>query len=145
MEYEQFVEKVQREAGLRSADQAERIIGSVFVTLGERLGKGERDLLADQLPKKLKVYLGDETSPPTFDLEEFYNRVQTRADVGHPEAIRQARCVVSVLSWVIGENQLHRIFSGLQGDFDELLSGPKSSLSPTMDSSEFGSEAGLAE
>ncbi len=144
MEYEQFVENVQREAGLRSTE-AERIVRAVFVTLAERLGKGERDLLADQLPKKLKIYLGNEASPPTFAIEEFYNRIQSRADIGHPEAIRQARCVISVLSRAIGENQLQRIFSGLQGDLDELLRGPKSSLSPTTDSSELAGEAGLAE
>lgn len=81
MRYDEFVAQARRRTGLSSNEESERITAAVLETLGERIYKTEREDLAAQLPSELRKYLSTRPESESFHLEEFYNRVRSRADV----------------------------------------------------------------
>jgi uncharacterized protein (DUF2267 family) len=51
----EFVERVRREAGLRSARRAEIVVDAVFAELKAQLSPGEAEDIEAQLPRDLKI------------------------------------------------------------------------------------------
>lgn len=141
MEYQEFVNRVQQDAELGAPDEAAAAIGAVLGTLGEMLSPTERRHLAAQLHKPMKDYVTqwmerppkEKGRPHRFNLDEFYNRVAARSDVGHPTAVKCTQAVMKTLREAVSEGELADIFRELPAEYEELLTGvPKSPASPTV-------------
>lgn len=139
MQYAEFVERVMENAEFASRDQAERVIMQSLGTFGERIYRTKRDYLAAQLPTRLKQYLYSRAEPETtrgdtarFFLEEFYNRVSARAEVGFPEVINQSRAVMAVLKQAVTQPVIDEVLSDIPDEYGELFGEePQSPASPT--------------
>ncbi|GIX49484.1 MAG: hypothetical protein KatS3mg131_3695 [Candidatus Tectimicrobiota bacterium] len=57
MHYDEFVIRVQHEAGLDTPEEAVQAIRATLETLGERLDNPEKAQLASELPKELRAFL----------------------------------------------------------------------------------------
>jgi uncharacterized protein (DUF2267 family) len=133
MSYNDFVDNVRRQAGLDSIDKAERITAAALETLGERVYRSEREDLGSQLPKQLREHLFKRLDTEPFELEEFYNRVSSRADVGYPTAVELSRIVMGVLQKAVSEGEMEDVLSQLPNNFRELFGEePEGPLSPTV-------------
>lgn len=141
MEYNEFIQRVQEEAGLAVPDEATVVIKAVLGTLGEMLSPTERRHLAAQLPKSMKDYVTgwmqrppkEKGRPHRFGLEEFRHRVAARSDVRYPAAIRRSRAVMKVLREAVTPGELADIFRELPQEYEELLTGtPRSPVSRTV-------------
>ncbi len=123
MQTDEFVRRVQEQARIASGDEALKAVRATLETLGERLPDDQRDDLAAQLPKQLRNYLSRRKEAERYTLEEFYNRVAARSDLGLPATIEQARVVIGVLQEAVSPGQLDEIRAQLPAKFDELFSG----------------------
>ena len=141
MEYNEFIQRVQEEAGLAAPDEATVVIKAVLGTLGEMLSPTERRHLAAQLPKSLKNYVTEwmerppkeKGRPHRFRLEAFYHRVAARSDVRYPAAVKRSQVVMKILREAVAPGELADIFRELPQEYEELLTGiPKSPVSPTV-------------
>src|SRR5918911_2695681 len=98
MQYEEFIERVQQQAGLASFGGAEAATRATLTTLGEYLTGGEGLDLAAQLPQGLAELL--RRQPPErsmiFSLNDFLQRVGEEEGVGIEEASAHARAVMGV-------------------------------------------------
>ncbi len=136
MLYVDFVMQFQREACL-DLEEAVTVTHAIFSTLGERIDEADAKRLAAQLPREMKsAILKHEGTPHIYDLEEFYNRVSARADIGYPDAVMQSRAVMTLLSRAM-PGEVEQILEKLPDQYQELIKGPTSALSPTMISHEF--------
>lgn len=128
MNYEVFVEHVQRRAELPRIE-AEGVSAVVLETLGELLDAGQRRKLAAQLPVELKPLM-DRRRIDRIGLEEFYNRIRARADVGTPEAVAYSRAVAMTLREAISPEEMDLLLSWLPNEYAELFNrsepGPES-------------------
>ena len=121
MHYDEFIHKVREYSGLDSFDEAVKITTATLETLGERLSRDEKDDISSQLPKELKDCLFRREEITRFIIDEFYNRVSARADVGLPHAIEQAKAVIRVLREAISPGELEHILHELPKEYDELF------------------------
>ena len=128
MDYEEFLNLVQQYAGLDTQEEALQITRATLETLGERIYRSARGDIASQLPGELKPLLSARVSPETsrqqvdrFSLEEFYNRVSARADVGYPRAVSRSRAVMSVLKEAISGGEWEDLRSELPAEYSDLL------------------------
>jgi len=132
MDYKDFVDRVRRQGSLGTDDEAERVTAAVLETLGERIRRTEKENLGAQLPKELRKHLLKRLDMEPFDLEEFYNRVSSRADVGYPTAVELSRIIMGVLQSAVSEGELKDMLSQLPENFRELFGKePEGPLSPT--------------
>lgn len=137
MRFDQFIHRIEELAGDVSREKAVQAARATLATLGERMGRSETEHLAAQLPGEMKGFLFiHETSPQyrddhaVFGLEEFYNKVSARADVGYRDAVKLARAVVKVLQEAVSPGEIEDVLSTLPEDYRELFgrkpSGPAS-------------------
>ncbi len=141
MEYEEFIGRVQERAELDSPKEAAAAVKATLGTLGEMLSPRERHDLASELTKPLKEWLTlwmeqparELTNPHRFNLEEFYNRVAARSEVGYPAAIKHSQAVVQVLREAVSGGELRDVLRELPEEYEELLSGqPRGPASPSI-------------
>lgn len=131
MKTEKFLEYVQERSGLPSED-VKRVVEAALETLGERLEKTEREKLAAQLPDPLKEPLLKRMVTERYSLEELYNRISARADVGYPEAVTGTRAVMGVLQDSVSRGEIDHILRQLPDEYEELFGAtPEGPLSPT--------------
>jgi len=123
MQYDEFIERVQERAHLESLEEAVRATEATLETLGERLylHRTERRHLASQLSKELEEYLLKRRGSGHYLLEDFYNRVSARMDVGYPHAVNRARAVMAVLREAVASGEWEHIQSELPDEYGELL------------------------
>jgi len=121
MKTEKFLEQVNQRAGLASPEEARRVVEGALETLGERLEKTEREKLAAQLPEPLRKLLLKRHVTERYSLEEFYNRISARADVGYPEAVAGTRAVMAVLKEAVSRGEIDHILAQLPDDYEELF------------------------
>ncbi len=122
MRYEEFIDRVAGHVVVGSREEAERVTRATLETLGERLGREERDDLASQLPHELKEYLLARPHSDRFLLDEFYNRVSARADIRHVHGVREAQAVMAVLREAISPGEWEDLLSKLPDDYREAFS-----------------------
>lgn len=141
MEYNEFIQRVQKEAEPAVPGEAAAAIKAVLGTLGEMLSPMERRHLAAQLPKPLKDFVTawmerppkEKGRPRRFGLEEFYQRVAARSEVRYPTAVKRTQAVMKVLREAVAPGELADIFRELPQEYEELLTGiPRSPVSPTV-------------
>lgn len=141
MEYDEFIDLVQERTELDSLDEAVAAVQATLGTLGEMLSPKERHDLAAELPKSLKDCLTlwveqpprELTHPHRFNLEEFYNRVAARSEVGYPAAVKHSQAVIQVLGQAVSHGELRDVLRELPDEYGELLSGqPSGPVSPSI-------------
>jgi uncharacterized protein (DUF2267 family) len=127
MQYDEFISQVQERASL-GRDEAVRSTKATLATLGERLYRTERENLAAQLADELKEHLFQQVDSEVtrrdvdrFSLEEFYIRVSARAEVGYPDAVKQAQAVVAVLGEAVSAGEIEDVLSKLPEEYGELF------------------------
>jgi uncharacterized protein (DUF2267 family) len=127
MRYDEFITRVRERAGL-GRDEAVRSTEATLATLGERLYRTERENLAAQLPNELKEDLFKQVDSEVtwrdvdrFSLEEFYIRVSARAEVGYPDAVKQAQAVVAVLREAVSAGEIEDVLAELPEEYGELF------------------------
>ena len=135
MQYSEFINQVHSQTNLDSEDQAKKAIEATLETLGERLSQAEQKNLAAQVVDELKDMLLKRTDVHSYNLEEFYNRVSARADMGYPDAVKRSQAVVNVLTSAISQGEIDDILTEIDEDFGELFGikspGPASPSSVT--------------
>ncbi|MBD3275000.1 MAG: DUF2267 domain-containing protein [Candidatus Marinimicrobia bacterium] len=135
MQYTEFIQQVKSQANIESDEQAEQAIEATLETLGERLSRTEQENLAAQVVNELKEMVLKRTDVHSYNLEEFYNRVTARADIGYPDAVKRSQAVVNVLTDAISQGEIEDILSEIDKDFGELFGiespGPASPSSVT--------------
>ena len=121
MQYDEFVGRVQNRARLASGGEAVRAIHATLQTLGERLFGKEAEHLAAQLPPEIGTYLRQVEVKESFSLDEFFERVAEREGVDLPDAIHQARAVISVLSEAVSPGEMADARAQLPDEYDPLF------------------------
>lgn len=127
MDADEFVQRVQGEAGLDDAEHARAATEATLWTLGEHLSAGEAADVDALLPEGLHGFLtatSDET-PAEFSVEAFYRRVAEREDVAPDEATTHARAVMAALAVAVGENELQDVREQLPNEYDSLFEPPE--------------------
>ncbi len=120
MQYDEFVSRVQQQAGLDRAD-AERVTRAVIETLGERLDEPEREELAPQLPKEFKSLLNMQPRLLAYSVDEFFDRVAERAKIGVRDSMAQSRAVITVLKEATSPEIWSDLYKRLPQDYVTLL------------------------
>jgi len=136
MDYQQFVELVQRELPYLSREQADRAAQATFQTLAERLSRGQARDLVEQLPGS-GPWLFTQTDAEPFDYDEFVLRVAKREGVDETTAERHARAVFAALGRAIDPAELHDLIAELPEDFGPLVAEAQGRFDQLMPADEF--------
>lgn len=123
MNYDLFIEHVERRAGLPRTE-AEGVSAVVLETLGELLDAAQRRQIAAQLPFELKPLM-DRRRIDRIGLEEFYNRIRARADVGTPQAVAYSKAVAMTLQEALPTGSMDLLLSWLPNEYAELFNRSK--------------------
>lgn len=129
MEYDDFIRRVQKKANLETPEAAARAAGATIESIGEHLDGTGRRRLSAQLPQQLSRHIQGRRHLPGFDLDEFYIRVGTRADLAFPDAVKRSRAVVEVLR---EEVDLAQFLSHAGEEMAELLGGEPPREDPAL-------------
>lgn len=128
MQYDEFMDHVQQRAQLGTLEDAERLTQTVLGVLGERLYRTVCDKLAAQLPKEMKDFLFSSQSRENtwrdvqqFSLEEFYQRVSARMNVGYPAAVRQSQAVIAVIQEAVSPGIIDNVRAELPNEFTQIF------------------------
>lgn len=123
MRYREFIERVQELGQLESENDAVRITEATLETLGEELYAHRTALrhLVSQLPEELKEPLLRRKGGDHPLLDEFYNRVRARADIGYPDAVRLAKVVVSVLQEAVAPGEMRHVLDELPPEYTDFF------------------------
>ena len=99
MQYEEFLEAVQRHAELDDATHALDATRATLETLAERLPGPESNDLAAQLPRELAHFLDRDASytGEAFGVDEFCERVAARAGADRALGVRYAAAVMTTI------------------------------------------------
>lgn len=125
MQSDEFVRRVQEQAGIPVGDAAVDVIEATLETLGERLAQDKLDGLTAELPEQLTAYVEKrhKETPVPFDVEEFYNRVAARSGLSLSTAIRRSHVVMSVLQEAVSAGPLRELRRQLPAEYEELFTG----------------------
>jgi uncharacterized protein (DUF2267 family) len=128
MQHDEFIQRVQKYAGLDSSDEAVAVTEAVLSTLGERLYRTEQSDVASQLPRGIKEFLVARQKPENtradvqhFSLEEFKRRVSARAGTRYPEGARLTHAVMKVLQEAVSAGEIADMRQALPKDYDALF------------------------
>ncbi|WP_437646959.1 DUF2267 domain-containing protein [Sorangium sp. So ce362] len=109
MEYERFVEEVQRRAGLEGRDEVERAIVATARTLGERLLEHEAAAVAGGLPGPVAAAVRGVAYQGDFDRDELYDRVARREGAPRSFGMEHAQAVCQVIGEALPEAERLRL------------------------------------
>ena len=123
MQYQEFIERVQRRTELSSFAAAEEATRATLTTLGEYLTGGEGLDLASQLPQGLAEPLRQQ--PPErskiFSLNDFVQLVGEKEGVSFEEASVHARAVMNVLGEAVTKGEMDDVRRQFPSEFDPLF------------------------
>jgi uncharacterized protein (DUF2267 family) len=127
MQYDEMVEAV-AEAARVDREQAATALAATLEVLGQRIGKGEREDLASELPEELKriVVQGDHKGE-SMSLHEFLARVAELEGSTWEEARRHASAVFRTLSRAVSDGEMKDVFAQLPREYRSLLVPPPAS------------------
>lgn len=97
MRYRQIVEHVQKIAGFKAPEDAQKAISAVSEALAERLSGGLMRKVASQLPKEISSVMDSVPRHEVFGLQEFFNLVAGKLGTAPAEAMHHAEAVLAVL------------------------------------------------
>jgi uncharacterized protein (DUF2267 family) len=128
MQRDEFIQRVQENGNLDSQEEATQVTKAVLETLGERLYRTEQSQLSAQLPHGIREFVVEPRTierskgrVETYDLEEFYDRVGARADVGYQTAVRLTHIVMNVLQEAVSPGEIADIKQELSDGFGKLF------------------------
>ena len=129
MDQRQFVEEVQRRAGLASVEEAEAATRATLTALGEYLVGYEGLDLASRLPVGLAETLRRQPPdrPEIFSFNDFLFRVGEEEgtnpddDADPTEALPRARAVMSVLLETVDSDEAEDLRLQFPSEFDPLF------------------------
>ena len=128
MRYDEFIDQIQQRTRLESRDKVLQITRATLETLGERVYRSTLDDLAAQLPDKLKEIIRARTHPEMtpqdvdrYSLDEFYNRVNARADLGTFETAEETKAVIAIFRKAVTAGEGAELRAELPEEFDQLL------------------------
>ncbi len=123
MDYGEFIAQVRERGKLQTEEEAKQVIQATLRTLGERIGGEARRHLATQLAKELAAYVEstEDRNPEVFPLEEFYNRVSARSEMGFPQAVPLSQVVMSVLQDAIASGEQRQVLFELPEEYKQLF------------------------
>jgi uncharacterized protein (DUF2267 family) len=121
VDYEEFVDRVRRQAGLASSSEAETAIRATLTTLGEYLDE-EPDFVS-RLPEELAEHLRREPSGRivSSSLDTFMEEVGKREGANTDEASAHARAVVDALREAVGPDETEDLRRHLPEGLDPLV------------------------
>ncbi|MFB6214575.1 MAG: DUF2267 domain-containing protein [Candidatus Bipolaricaulia bacterium] len=124
MDYKTILRKIKNRIGLEDNQQAEQLVRAVLKTLGERIGKTERENLGAQLPKGLKETLVDEPErrqQEWISLEEFYTRISERSGLSFELASQVTGEIMEVLREATSEGEMDDLKKQLPVEYREIF------------------------
>ncbi len=129
MQAPEFFKRVQDYGQIATQDEALRATSATLTTLGERLGRNETHDLFAQLPSEIvqSLLAVELRGSEDFTVDEFVQRVSTRANVDTATAQRYARAVLSTVQEAVTEGELEDILGQLPREFDSLFTGTRGS------------------
>ena len=127
MQSDEFMQQVQDVARV-GPEGAERVTRATLATLGEYLYRTEQADFGAQLPPDLRALMNTRAGPEQnrqstdrMELQDFYNRVSARADLGFQQAVRQSRAVMTVLRAAVSEGAWESLRAQFPSQYDDLL------------------------
>ncbi|WP_431683214.1 DUF2267 domain-containing protein [Kitasatospora sp. KL5] len=126
MEHHEFLLLV-RDAGGYENGGADEAVAAVLALLGELLGTGPAEALADQLPEELGdlVVSGPEREPSGWTAEAFLGRIAEARDTTVDEAAVDASAVLRAVAEAVDDSELDDLVNGLPAGFADLFGHPE--------------------
>ena len=121
MNFHEFVNNVQEQAGCREKDEALKAIQATLGTLGERLFHGEAEQLAAQLPRERQQYLMEVKEHSKFEVDEFVQKIGNREGIDREKAEVHAKAVISVLCRAVSRGEIQDVISQLPTGLKKLF------------------------
>lgn len=130
MQNHEFITEIQRHAGLESKDDALNVTKAVLETLADHQAGNAPAKLAAQLPEGIAEcitnYKSDvDAEGEGFPLQEFYNRVATRAAIDSEKAVKYSQAVFAVLQEAVTDGEIEKIRGTLPPEYAELFDGER--------------------
>jgi uncharacterized protein (DUF2267 family) len=122
---QEFIGRVQQQAGLGSFERAEAATRATLTVLGDYIAGGEGHDLAAQLPQGLAELLHRQSPARSFifSLNDFLQRVGEEEGVESGAAEAHARAVVDVLKEAVSGGEMQDVRRQFPSKFDPLFSG----------------------
>lgn len=130
MDYDRFVEEVQRRAGFEGRTEAERAITVTARTLGERLLPTEAAAVAGGLPGPVAAAVRGATYQGDFDRDELYDRIARREGAPRGFGREHAQAVCQVIGEALPEAERARLQRHLPDWADLFASRPAGAPPP---------------
>ena len=121
MQYEAFITRAQKALSLEDRQRTVEIVEAVLVTLARRLEPAARADIAAQLGGGLKEMFPEGDEAELIPLEEYYNRVAARAELGRSDAVDSANEVIQVLKEALSEGEFEDLADELPRGYAPLL------------------------
>lgn len=120
---QRFLQQVREEAGLSSAQEAERLARATFSALSEAVTSGQANELGAGLPEELHFELGASTGQAErFDLTGFLDRISGEIDtVDGDEVQREVRSALQVVRGWAPEGEIDDTIAQLPKSLAELF------------------------
>lgn len=126
MNEHEFLSEVEDRTDVESREDAYAVTDATLQTLSDRVGQGEAEDVASQLPRQVAASL--RAGPPeaeSFGVDEFVDRVGSRertlGEFDHTDSERDAKAVLSVLSEAVSGGELDDATEQLPDEYDRLL------------------------
>ncbi|MCU7826812.1 DUF2267 domain-containing protein [Kitasatospora sp. DSM 101779] len=126
MEHEEFLRLV-RDAGGYEDDGTDEAVTTVLGLLGELLGTGPAEALADQLPDELGdlVLPEPDVEAASWTAEGFIGRLAEARDTTVDEAAVDASAVLRAVAEAVDDSELDALVTELPAGFSDLLGHPE--------------------
>lgn len=130
MDETEFLERVQRRAGLDSFEEARTVTAATLRAFGEAVGEETAAAVAAELPAAFGGTVAVSTGARDYDPREFVERVRAnehRADVDETDAERHAAAGLSTLADAVSRDTFEDARGRLPDGYDRLLDPPDAS------------------
>jgi putative drug exporter of the RND superfamily len=127
----EFIERLVNRTGLSPAHAA-RAAEAVLATLGERITRRERRVLALYLPKELGGAVREARGgADRFPLDEFVRRVADRERLSEESAREDIEAVMSTLAEAVAAGEMDYVRNQLSEDYDAVMPGAATQEQPS--------------
>lgn len=122
MDYDTFLGEVQNRGQLSSHEDAVTATRITLTTLSERIGPGEAENLAAQLPREIGIFLTDIDTVERFEWEEFIDQLVEKGSY-NPEdergdAVHHAQVVIDVVDNAVTGSTIENLRDQISSDGD---------------------------
>ncbi|MER6734496.1 DUF2267 domain-containing protein [Streptomyces puniciscabiei] len=127
MRYDEFLARVRERGEYDSPHEAAEVTEAVLSVLAQRIGPGEVEDLASQLPGPLGPGLAGakQSQPERFGIEEFHRRVAARVG-GRPRTAQwDAGAVLTTVADSVSGGELNQVLSQLPSSYAALFGKPE--------------------